>query len=241
MLELAAQERRERRLPRHRRAGAGHEQPDGRAVGVVGRIERRDDANAGLRGRGREQGQDDEGHAHRAILAVCEDRGMTVTDALPVYHHREHHSIWIDAPPEAALAAARETRPEDVPLVSMLFRLRGLRSGRDTPIWTSMQARGFRLHDPETLTLIGRPWTRGGGLRAGEDFLRFSEPGYAKMAMDLRALPDGEGARLETETRVFLTDAAARRRFGAYWLVVRPFSGLIRRRWLRAAKQRAER
>ena len=117
MLELAAQERRERRLARHRRARAGHEQPDRRPVGVVGRVERRHDANARLRGRGREQGQDDEGHAHRAILAVCEDRGMTVTDALPVYHHREHHSIWIDAPPEAALAAARETRPEDVPLV----------------------------------------------------------------------------------------------------------------------------
>ena len=49
------------------------------------------------------------------------------------------------------------------------------------------------------------------------------------------------GARLETETRVFLTDAAARRRFGAYWLVVRPFSGLTRRLWLRAAKRRAER
>ena len=95
----------------------------------------------------------------------------------------------------------------------MLFRLRGLRSGRDAPIWASMQARGFRLHDPETLTLIGRPWTRGAGLRPDEDFLRFGEPGYAKMAMDLRALPDGEGARLETETRVFLTDAAARRRF----------------------------
>ena len=53
--------------------------------------------------------------------------------------------------------------------------------------------------------------------------------------------PDGEGARLETETRVLLTDAGARRCFGAYWVVVRPFSGLIRRRWLHAAKQRAER
>ena len=71
--------------------------------------------------------------------------------------------------------------------------------------------------------------------------MRFGEPGYAKMAMDLRALPDGEGARLETETRIFLTDSAARRRFAPYWLVVRPFSGLIRRRWLRAAKRRAER
>ena len=60
------------------------------------------------------------------------------------------------------------------------------------------------------------------------------------MAMDLRALPDGDGARLETETRVFLTDAPSRRRFAAYWLVIRPFSGLTRRLWLRAAKRRAE-
>jgi hypothetical protein len=60
------------------------------------------------------------------------------------------------------------------------------------------------------------------------------------MAMDLRAVPDGAGARLETETRVFLTDRSSRRRFRAYWLVVRPFSGFIRRRWLRAAKRRAE-
>ena len=166
---------------------------------------------------------------------------MTVTDALPVYHHREQHSIWIDAPPDAALAAAKETRLAEIPLVRTLLRLRGLRPALDAPMWAAMQARGFQLHDPETLTLIGRPWTRGGGIRRGEDFLHFGEPGYAKMAMDLRALPDGEGTLLETETRIFLTDAAARRRFAAYWLVIRPFSGLIRRRMLRAAKQRAER
>ena len=166
---------------------------------------------------------------------------MTVTDALPVYHHCERHSLRVDATPEVALAAARETRLEEVRLVSTLFRLRGLRAAPRGPIWASMQAQGFRLHDPETLVLIGRPWSPRGGIRAGEDFVRFTEPGYAKMAMDLRALPDGDGARLETETRVFLTDAASRRRFAAYWLVIRPFSGLTRRLWLRAAKRRAER
>ncbi len=36
------------------------------------------------------------------------------------------------------------------------------------------------------------------------------------------------------------TDAAARRRFRLYWLAIRPFSGLIRRLWLRAIKRRAE-
>jgi len=166
---------------------------------------------------------------------------MTVTDALPAYHHRERHSVRVDATPEAALAAARATRLEDVPLASILFRLRGLRAAPRGPIWTSLQAQGFRLHDPETLVLIGRPWSPRGGTRADEDFVHFTEPGYAKLAMDLRALPDGDGALLETETRVFLTDAPSRRRFAAYWLVIRPFSGLTRRLWLRAAKRRAER
>jgi hypothetical protein len=46
--------------------------------------------------------------------------------------------------------------------------------------------------------------------------------------------------RLSTETRIAATDARARRRFAAYWLVVRPGSGLIRRLWLRAVKKRAE-
>ena len=166
--------------------------------------------------------------------------GMPVTDALPVYHHRECHQIRVAASPEQALAAARETRLEDVPVVSILFRLRGLRAAPTGPIWTSMQAQGFRLHDPETLVLIGRPWSPRGGPRTSEDFVGFAEPGYAKMAMDLRARQVGDGAILETETRIFLTDAASRRRFGAYWLVIRPFSGLTRRLWLRAAKRRAE-
>ena len=165
---------------------------------------------------------------------------MTVTDALPVYHHREHHAIHVDATPDEALAAARATLLEDVPLVSLLVRLRGLDAAPRGPVWEALQAQGFRLHDPNTLVLIGRPWTRRGDLRPEEDFVGFAEPGYAKMAVDLRASVQGAGAQLETETRIYLTDAAARRRFGAYWLMVRPFSGLIRRLWLRAAKRRAE-
>ena len=73
-----------------------------------------------------------------------------------------------------------------------------------------------------------------------DDFVTFAEPGWAKIAIELQAVADGEGARLETETRIYLTDRGARRRFAAYWLVVRPFSGIVRIGWLRAAKRRAE-
>ena len=165
---------------------------------------------------------------------------MSVRDALPVYDHHERHTIRVSATPERALAAARQARLEDVPLVSLLFKLRGLRATRLGPVWDALLAQGFQALDADTLVLVGKPWSPRGSLRTVDDFVTFSEPGYAKMAMDLRAVADGAGARLETETRVLLTDARARRRFAAYWLVVRPFSGLVRRSWLKAAKRRAE-
>ena len=59
----------------------------------------------------------------------------------------------------------------------------------------------------------------------------------AKMAFNFRL----DGSTLSTETRVLLTDAASRRKFRAYWTLIRPFSGLIRRVWLRAIAHRAAR
>jgi hypothetical protein len=44
---------------------------------------------------------------------------------------------------------------------------------------------------------------------------------------------------LATETRVLLTEERSRRAFGRYGLLIRPFSGLIRRRWLAAVVRRA--
>lgn len=165
---------------------------------------------------------------------------MSVHDALPVYHHRERHEIRVSATSERALAAARETRLEDVPFVSFLFKLRGLRAAPRGPLWDALLAQGFAPFGKDTLVLVGKPWSPKGGARRADDFVAFAEPGYAKMAMDLRAVPDGAGARLETETRIYLTDGLARRRFGLYWLLIRPFSGLVRRGWLKAAKKRAE-
>ena len=165
---------------------------------------------------------------------------MSISDALPVYHHSEHHSIRVTSSPERALAAAREVSLEDVPLVRALFRLRGLRAAQHGPLWDALVSEGFQPFRDDTLVLIGRPWSRRGGLRRVDDFVAFAEPGWAKMAMDLRAVPDAGGALIETETRVFLTDSSSRRRFAAYWLVIRPFSGFVRRSWLRAAKRRAE-
>jgi hypothetical protein len=166
---------------------------------------------------------------------------VSVRDALPVYHHVERHRIHVAAPPERALAAARETTAGELPVVRLLLRLRGLGRAGSGPIWEALLAEGFRPFGEDTLVAVGKPWRPAGALRTVPDFLRFDEPGWAKLAVDLRAEEAPTGSLLLTETRVYLTDGSARRRFAAYWAVVRPFSGLVRRLWLRAAKQRAER
>jgi len=156
--------------------------------------------------------------------------------ALPEWHHRERHSVAVAASPERVIEAFRAVGLGELPLVRTLFRLRGLRASSTGSIFDSMTRGGFSRIGGDVLVLVGKPWLPLGARVPVADFAAFVEPGYAKMAMDVTAA-DG---RLSTETRIFLTDARARRRFRAYWLVVRPFSGLVRRRWLSAAKRRAE-
>ena len=166
-----------------------------------------------------------------------------LSEVLPEYDFRERHARRIDAPRERVFAAVRELSADDTPLVSLLFRLRGLRGETARPIFQQMERFGFEVVAEEpgrelVVAAIGQPWKlRGGARPRGVDFRTFDEPGYAKMALDWRF----EDGTLTTETRVRLTDANARRAFRRYWLVVRPFSGLVRRAWLRAIAERATR
>jgi hypothetical protein len=158
---------------------------------------------------------------------------------LPAWDFRERHSIALDAPPERVFASIKEVTPAEMPVVRALFRLRGLPAARDRPVYEQLQP-GFRAlaEDPGrelVLVAIAKPWRRRGGASPQADFASFAEPGYAKLALNFRF----EDGTLSTETRVLLTDPASRRAFRRYWLVVRPWSGLIRRSWLRAAAARS--
>ncbi len=163
--------------------------------------------------------------------------------ALPEYRYAERHEVRArGVPPDRLLAAACAVTVAELQLVRLLFRLRGL--GRGAPpgtILDAMRQEGFETVAEEpgrelVVAAVGRPWSPRGGIRRVGDFTAFAEPGWAKMAMSLRVAPDG---RLVTETRVQPTDPRSDRRFRAYWVIVRPFSGLVRRLWLRAAVRRA--
>ncbi len=166
---------------------------------------------------------------------------MLLDDVLPRADFAERHEVAVAAPPERALAAAREVTLAEMPLAGVLFALRGM-PGRSGSVYDAMRRTSFAhlAEEPArefVLGAVGQPWRPRGGMLRDVDFGRFDTPGFAKMAINFVA----DGSTLSTETRVLLTDDASRRRFRRYWLAIRPFSGLIRRLWLRAAKRRAER
>jgi hypothetical protein len=160
-------------------------------------------------------------------------------ELLPDYDHHEVHAVEIDADAQTAVAAFLATPAAPGNVVRVLLRLRGIRTS--ATIEGLLTTIGFSVlwRTPTEVVVggAGRPWTRRGRIHAFED----ARPGDVRIAVDVRAIPlERGGCTLTTETRIAATDDESRRAFGRYWRVVRPFSSLIRRRWLRAARATAQ-
>ena len=169
-------------------------------------------------------------------------------DFLPAYEFVERHSLAIDAPAGRIDAAVREVSIADIPLARALWWVRrlGRQYGDPGKPFVGGELPGVVLEDAAeegvVLGLTGQFWKPLGGEpdaarpRTAEEFLAYARPDHAKAVIDFRVAPGS----LSTETRVHVADPAARRAFRRYWRVIRPFSGLIRILFLRAARKRAE-
>ena len=152
--------------------------------------------------------------------------------ALPRFDVNEVHTISLPCSPERAVELALSAPAAPDRFVATLFRARGLRA--DTTIEALFDRMGFGSLASTTTEVVfassGTPWRPSGGLRPFDE----ARPGTVRVAAHIRAIPAAGGCVLSTETRVQAVDDRSRRAFRLYWLVVGPFSGLIRRRWLRA-------
>ncbi|HEY4993935.1 MAG TPA: hypothetical protein VII33_17820 [Nakamurella sp.] len=164
-------------------------------------------------------------------------------DFLPNFDFGERHQRHIQASPESAWRALTEITLGQLSITRPLVAVRNLGSSGsrlDQPL--------FR-HGPLTMVLMNAPWYAVGGfisrpwqrsptrqaITSLDELMAFDEPGWAVCLTDFRLRPTDRGTLLTTETRVACTDRRARRRFRLYWLLIRPFSGLIRRDMLSAA------
>jgi hypothetical protein len=163
----------------------------------------------------------------------------------------ERHEIDIPAAPEVVWEAWQRWQMSDPPLIArVLFKARSLISHlryghahQDLPRMFIPLAQ----ERPKEIVegLVGRWWTFGAErnqteIAGPEEFRAFAEPGYAKATIGLRFIArPGERTRAITETRVMCTDVAARRSMRRYWVLIRPFSGLIRILMLRKLRRMA--
>ena len=191
-------------------------------------------------------------------LPAFESRATTQASRLdefaPAWQFHEVHTIRIAAPPARVFDAIKQVRADEIFLFRALTWIRRggrqappsiLSAGSDTPILEVATKGGFiyLADDAPREVVVGAVVAAPPGARGKLTPDRFKQPfppGFAVAAMNFRVTPDGAGGSVvSTETRVFASDASARRRFAAYWRVIYPGSAIIRRMWLRAIERRA--
>jgi hypothetical protein len=175
-------------------------------------------------------------------------RVRPLDDFLPTYEFSERHSLAIDAPASRIDAALREVSIADLPVARALWWVRrlGRSNGGAAKPFVGGEIPGIVLEDVAgegvILGLTGQFWRLRGGQpdpgrpTTADEFLAYERPDTCKAVIDFRI----STRTLSTETRVHVADPASRRKFRRYWVVIKPFSGLIRALFLRAARRRAE-
>ena len=182
---------------------------------------------------------------------------MLLDAFMPKADAAEVHRLEIAAQPAAVYRALFTTDLGTSPIVKGLLGLRALprilvqrgkpHAARPLTLQTVVDAGFGRLAEEPGRELVlgvsGRFWRPVGNLAPfdRESFSRPVSPGMARAVWNFAVAPTGDGRTiLSTETRILCGDAASRRKFRLYWVVVRPFSGLIRIIMLRAVRRAVE-
>lgn len=183
--------------------------------------------------------------------------GGTQLDAfVPAYQFAEFHETRVRGTPESVYRAIRAVSAGEIRTLRTLTWIRHPRfpwsKRRESildPDWNQpildVATRGgfvWLADEPGREALVGTVvCCKGTRLASADAFRSLTQAGVAKAGMNFRVEDIGGGeCRVTTETRVFATDPATRRRFGIYWAFIYPGSALIRGSWLLAIKKRAE-
>jgi hypothetical protein len=182
---------------------------------------------------------------------------MLIDSFAPKFDANEIHRITISASRQTVYEALWTADLGNSLLIKLLLFLRSMpafvaRRGKSFPrnrkvtLQTLIDS-GFgvlteRPSEEIVLGVTGRFWRLTGNLSAfnRSDFEVPVALGFARGVWNFSVDSQEGRTILQTETRVVCGDAASRKKFRAYWLVVRPFSGLIRLIMLRNVRKAAE-
>ena len=178
-----------------------------------------------------------------------------IDQLLPAFDFRAGYEIRINAPRERVYECLLHLDFRDLWLTRVLMTLR---SGKRTPrnavpadLHQRFRGTGFVIleevpNEELVIGVAGRFWRLDGGRfkeLTPSNFQEFSRTGWTKAAWNFKLTTESGNSQmtlLSTETRIQCLGRAARWKFGAYWGLVGPFSGLIRKELLKHVKEKAE-
>jgi hypothetical protein len=174
---------------------------------------------------------------------------------LPSYQFSERHQVTVRCAPGELLDIIQNFQPPEDRFgeTAMLLRqvpakLMHLLAPSRTPRPSAVTRANFiplaRDGDREMVGgLVGKFWRPDFGLFLVKDasgFVLCNPPKTAKLVIGFVAEQSGELTLLATETRVYCPDRYSLIMFFPYWLLIRPVSGLLRRRFLGTIRRLAE-
>ncbi|VEN73160.1 conserved hypothetical protein [Candidatus Desulfarcum epimagneticum] len=172
------------------------------------------------------------------------DSPKTLIDLyLPEYSFNECHDIVVNRSIERVYQAARNFDLSKSKRIKILFKLRGLPTER-LNLQDFIKDVGFTNleENPPLENLIGF-WakTKIEPVTGREDFIHNAISARVKVVWNFRFQKLSRAqTRVSTETRVLCVSPGARVTFGAYWSLIKPFSGAIRKKMLQIIRQDSE-
>jgi hypothetical protein len=190
---------------------------------------------------------------------------MLLDEFMPLYQFSENHSIVIKTNSNSnVLSVIKDITPAEIPFMFELLWLHSLPARlfstkksdldivRRKPFFEQYLKSGFILlaEDENQELVLGRItqfWKLINDsiprIDNTQEFLSFNNPHYAKAAMNFyvhRNHTGDEVVKFSTETRIYVHDQIARKKFARYWFVIHSFSAFSRKMLLRAVKRRLE-
>jgi hypothetical protein len=196
-----------------------------------------------------------------SMLQRRDKTGTMLDEVLPAFQFRGQVSVVVRAKPQQIFRALKEVALADMPLAYALGTLRYL-PGRLTgrPLNSTSSREPFiggliaggtvvmaEQRDREiVLASVGKYHQildqQPVPLKAPQDFIRFNEPDYQKLAISVRI--EGGGHRgeyvLTMEHRTCALSPSSQRKFSLYWVIIKYMGNFVGRLLLRAVKRRAE-
>lgn len=168
---------------------------------------------------------------------------LLIDKYLPQYTFAEYHETMVNCPIQNVYDVARDFDLSQSKSIKFLFRLRGLATER-------MNLQGF-IADMDFTNLEENPpyenlmgfWLRPRieKIPSYEDFINVSISSWVKCVWNFRfeAIEENK-TKVSTETRILCVVPITKITFGLYWTLIKPFSGLTRKKMLKIIKDDSE-